>query len=132
MVTAERIRDMGFRRWYERQLVHSHLHLITGVLLMILAFTSFEVLRVRGLEPLIVLFVAAAAAYCWRAFRKYLDMLQIAEILSNRASCPQCHAYARFHVEAIGDCMFEREPPEGVPESWLKVRCKKCDHGWQM
>jgi len=39
---AEGIRKTGFRRWYERQLIESHLYFVTAVLSLIVVGAGLE------------------------------------------------------------------------------------------
>jgi len=48
MELAEGIKKVGFRRWYERQLIESHAYLITGLLSSILVLGSIESLSSRA------------------------------------------------------------------------------------
>jgi hypothetical protein len=50
MELAEGIKKVGFRRWYERQLIESHAYLITGLLSSILVLGSIESLSSRARE----------------------------------------------------------------------------------
>ena len=50
MKLAEGIRKHGFRKWYERELLQSHAHLLLTFLCMIGLFAAFEALgRFRSL-----------------------------------------------------------------------------------
>ena len=42
MNLIEGIRRLGFRRWYERQLIESHLFLVSGLLCLIAVMASLE------------------------------------------------------------------------------------------
>jgi hypothetical protein len=57
MTPADGIRKLGFRRWHERQLIESHLYLVTGFLSMILMLACFETFSFRapGVEPILTL-----------------------------------------------------------------------------
>lgn len=135
MRTGERIRRLGFRRWYERQLLESHAYLVGAFLALVVLLAGFEGLdlfRRSSVFYLVVLLVAAAAGVCvivaWRRFRALLGR---AEVFAAGATCPGCSAWGRFEVLAE-----ERSTPDDPPESgrphWLHVRCTRCGRDWRI
>lgn len=133
MGAPERIRKLGFRRWYERQLIESHAYFVTCFACMILVVATLEAAHSDAasgytllLMSLAVLGVAGAVA-AWRRYRKIL--LQ-AESIAESASCKACRAYGAFAVTAHG-----RDSTDGPPHStgyWLCVRCRRCQHEWRI
>ncbi|HSV71320.1 MAG TPA: hypothetical protein VLI72_14530 [Methylibium sp.] len=119
---AAGIRKHGFRRWYERELISSHAHLVLTFLSMIGLLGGFEVYD-RG-APLGEQFNAVAAVLAsagigvW-ALRRYLYLLLHAEATAHQAVCPQCQAYARFDLAA--------EQPRADA---VTVRCRGCRCEW--
>lgn len=116
------IRKHGFRKWYERELLQGHAHLVLTFLCSIGIFASFEVYERRA--PLadqltdigaVLLFTAVGI---W-ALRRYLYLLGHAEATANQAECPQCKTYARFVL--VGEDRRQHE---------VQVQCKKCEHRW--
>jgi hypothetical protein len=133
MQAAPGIRKLGFRRWFERQLIESHLYLVTSFLCLIAAMALAEELSFRagGLRPaVLVLLMCAIGVLGVFALNRYLGMLFRALQLSQHSICGKCQAYARFNVLDSGP----REPDEAAERdlSWLKVKCRKCGHEWMM
>ena len=65
MNRAEGIRKLGFRRWYERQLIEGHAYLVTCFLCVIMIAACAEVFsfRAAGWEPLIMLALMMAGGF---------------------------------------------------------------------
>jgi hypothetical protein len=131
---ADAIRKLGFKKWYERQLIESHAYLITCFLSMILVAVLLEEfsLRAPGLKPLVTLAVIAGSGlvglFSWRRYRIIMGE---AERLGDHSTCDSCGAYARFDVVESGESV--RSPADDEPPAtWLRVRCRKCGHGWTM
>lgn len=138
MDIASRIRKLGFRKWYERQLIECHLAFTTCVLAGITVAACLEALR--GTEPgwksatllAAVLGAIVLGLYSWR---RYLTVLERAEVYGNRSSCPSCDAYGRFEVLATGHTAegpYLDPPSEGLPYPWLRVRCRRCGTQWRI
>jgi hypothetical protein len=141
MVTGEKIRKLGFKRWYERQLIESHAYLVTCFLGIIVAATSFEAFTLRSA---LVQFMFRAsllgAGICVGLFawRRYRDLMLLAERLGDGATCATCGTYASFNVLAFGPraehvsaaSQFSAATQEA--QTWLKVKCRKCGHEWKM
>lgn len=130
---AKGIQTIGFRRWYERQLIESHAYLVTGLLAVILVLGSLESLSVRGpgWEPvtLLMLVLLAGGLATWAVYR-YLTMLLYAEHVGELSTCGQCRAYGLLEVTRA-------KAPHGTAnargaEPALGVRCRKCGHEWTM
>jgi hypothetical protein len=122
MGLAEGIRKHGFRKWYERELLQSHLHMLLLLFCAIGLLGAFEVFSRKA--PLAdQLSVAASIVACvaiglW-AMRRYLFLLQHAEHVAQQAVCAQCEAYGRLDVLNV-DAVQQR----------VSVRCKRCGHAW--
>ena len=123
MQLTDGIRKHGFRKWYERELLQSHAHLVLLFLCSIGLLTSFgrQGSHTHGLDRLIdvaaiVLFVAVGL---W-SLRRYLYLLMHAEQVANQAVCAQCKTYGRLKLV------------DGSPRAAESVRvcCRKCDHEW--
>lgn len=124
MKLAEGIRRHGFRKWYERQLMQSHAHLVLTFLCLIGIFAAIDGLRgtvgwgERAEE--LATAVLCAATGLW-AMRRYLFLLHHAELAAHQAECPQCKAYGRLEL-VQSDASGER----------VAVRCRGCGHGWRI
>jgi hypothetical protein len=122
MKLADGIRKHGFRKWYERELLQSHAHLVLTFLCAIGLFAAFEALgRFRSFSDQLTDIVAIAictALGIW-ALRRYLHLLMHAEVTAHQADCPQCKAYGRFKLTS-----------ENPNDNSVQVCCTKCQHRW--
>lgn len=125
MSIASAIARQGFRRWYERELIRGHGHLVLLLLSAVAALAAVEVYGSLGGSDrlLMVLCLATAAVVGAWSLRRYLYHLGLAEALADQAVCPHCRSYARWAVEAAST-----EPPAAV----LEVRCRACGGRWQI
>jgi hypothetical protein len=120
MELGDGIRTIGFRKWYERELLQSHAHMTLAFLSAIGVFAAVEAFgHVQSAWDRA--FDAAAIVLCAgvgiRSIRRYLYLLNHAEQVANQADCPHCKAYARFTlVDAHG--------------AQLRVQCRTCAHRW--
>jgi predicted Zn finger-like uncharacterized protein len=123
MHLAEGIRKHGFRKWYERELIQSHMHLILTILCAIGLLSVFEVFRTATLgEKLFDLGAIGlfAGVGIW-SLRRYLYLLMHAENTANQAVCSSCQAYGRLAIAQ-----------EEAGGRRLMVRCTRCNHQWRM
>jgi hypothetical protein len=102
MNVADDIRKLGFRRWYERQLIEGFAYMVTAFLALILLLAGYESLdQLRSMPGFyLTVFVAAAAAGMLTivGFRRFGVLLSRAEQFANDAECPQCKAWGKFDV----------------------------------
>ncbi len=122
MGLAEGIRRHGFRKWYERELMQSHLHMLLLLLCTIGLLGAVEVFN-RSAPLADQLSVALSALLCvgigvW-SLRRYLYLLMHAEEVANQAVCPRCQTYGRLAV------LHDDARAQSVG-----VRCKHCGHEW--
>lgn len=125
MSAAKTIRRVGFRKWYERELLHSHAHLVLLLLATLGLLGAAEVYSARAplTDQLQIIAAALASAVIGLfALRRYLYLLNHAEYVASQASCEPCGTYGRF--ELVG------EHPPGAP--CLQVRCRQCGHRWRI
>lgn len=122
MRLAEGIRTVGFRKWYERELLQSHAHLalcflcVVGVFAAIEAAQRFRSLTDQAIDLTAVLVCGGAGLW---ALRRYLYLLTHAEFVANQADCPSCGTYARFRLVGA-------QPGRGT----VHVGCGQCRHEW--
>ena len=122
MEPADGIRRLGFRKWYERQLLGSHGWLVLTFLCTIGIFAAFEGLgqsRSGDARATNLIAIGICAVVGVVALRRYLGRLMNAEAMANQAVCAQCDAYGRLDVAA-----------EEQGGTRLRVRCRRCAHEW--
>jgi ABC-type nickel/cobalt efflux system permease component RcnA len=124
MKLADGIRKHGFRKWYERELLQSHAHLVLTFLCTIGIFAAIEaggLFRSQQNQLLNIVAVVVCTGIGIWAMRRYLRLLSNAEVAAHQADCPQCKAYGRLEVVRASD--------DG---DVVQVRCRKCGHGWSI
>jgi len=134
MELAEGIKKIGFRRWYERQLIESHLYLVTSFLCLVTVLACFEgfSLRMPAWETVMRLVaMLAGAAVCVWTLRRYLAMLNFAIRAAERSVCEKCAAYDALELSGT---IIRRTAAQGEEENGglllIGVRCRKCGHEW--
>jgi hypothetical protein len=132
---ADDIRRLGFRRWYERQLIESFAYLVTAFLALVFLLAGYESLaQLRG-TPLfylaIIVGAAAAGVLAFVAWRRFNVLLARAEQFANAAECAGCKTWGRFEI--VGpDTASEGDSVEPRRAQALRVRCRRCGHGWRL
>jgi predicted Zn finger-like uncharacterized protein len=124
MSLSEGIRKHGFRKWYERELLQSHAHLVLTFLCSIALFGALEALgsfRAWADQWTNIAALAASVSIGIWALRRYLYLLMHAETLANQAQCPHCKTYGRFKLV--------RET--GAADA-VDVQCSNCEHRWHI
>lgn len=128
MTPAEGINKHGFRTWYERQLIESHLYLVTCLLSAVLVLACVEMIGTQGSFPeqLFLLALVIGGAYlALVSLRRYNFLMWRAEVLGSQSSCPRCEAYGVLKVLGV-------DGQGGASAGAIRVRCKKCAHEWRM
>ncbi len=118
---AEGVGRVGFRKWYERELLSSHAHMILCLLAVVGLIGAMEAFREGSIaEKLtdVVIVLVCAAIGLW-SLRRYLFLLMRAEEVANQANCGACGEYGRFTVVH-----------ENRAENQTEVCCRKCAHQW--
>jgi hypothetical protein len=116
--TARSIARLGFRRWYERQLIESHAWLVTVLLCGIAIAVSLEMVSLKdpGTAIVTLAFIFTAGLIVVHGLRRYQTLMALAESLASHSTCSACQTYARFR--ALDQ------------NSRMKVQCRKCAHEW--
>lgn len=126
---AEGIRRLGFRKWYERELLSSHAHMALAVLAAVALIASFEAFdgASPGEKLMNTAFVVLTAAVTLWALQRYVYLLMHAEEVANQANCPRCQAYGLLSVS-------ERPPRHQGDEALrlVPVCCKRCRFEWDV
>jgi len=132
---ADDIRRLGFRRWYERQLVESHAYLVGSFLALILLLAGFEGLDLLRRTPAyyaaVLIGAAAAGLFMVVGWRRFRVLLERAEVFAAGATCPGCNAWGKIDVLAE-ERSHPDEPPETGRPHWLRVKCKRCGADWRI
>lgn len=132
MEMVDAIKRLGFKKWYERQLIESHVYLVTCFLCMILVAACVETLDLKApnLQPLAMLgWIFAGGAVGLVSWNRYRGLMLRAERLGDRSTCASCQAYAKFEIVEAGGAAGE---PLLASSPWLKVRCRKCGNQWTL
>lgn len=118
---ADGIRRVGFRKWYERELLSSHAHMLLAFLCVIALMAGMEAFfgASRSGKLTNVLLVLISGGIGLWALRRYLYLLMHAEEVANQANCPQCTTYGSL-------TLVEEDRRSGA----ALVCCKKCQHRW--
>ncbi len=133
MELAEGIRKIGFRRWYERQLIESHLYLISGFMCLITVLASLEEFNLRTPAWETAMRFAAmmtGTAFCLWTVRRYLTMLAVAEHVAERSVCEICTTYRGLELSGVSarGPGARNDDDEALPP--VGVRCRECGHEW--
>ncbi|MEY4712583.1 MAG: hypothetical protein RIS88_2033 [Pseudomonadota bacterium] len=118
---AEGVGRVGFRKWYERELLSSHAHMLLSLLSLFAMLAALEAYtEAQGGDRLVdvALALVAGVITLW-SLRRYLYLLMRAEFLANQANCPECKDYGRFQVVS-----------EDRRANQTQVRCRRCAHDW--
>jgi hypothetical protein len=117
---SDRMGRLGFRKWYERELLSGHAHLVLSILSVVALLASMESFRDGPSVRLenVVFAVISGAIGLW-SLRRFLYLTMRAEAVANQAVCSACGEYGRFGV--VG-----RNPSRNETE----VCCRKCAHRW--
>lgn len=132
------IRRLGFRRWYERELIKSHAALLTCLLCGLTMAALLETIDFSdfGWSPASKLgIILAAGVLGWASWKSYIRILTRAEFYGERSNCPSCNAYGRFKVLSTGldeDPGRVAEAVAPLPAAWLRVECRQCGTAWRM
>lgn len=122
MKLADGLQSRGFRKWYERELLQSHAHLLLlflcsiGLMGSFAAFDAHAPLLDRSIDALAIVLMVAVSLW---SLRRYLYLLLHAEQVARQAVCPDCKTYGRLQ--------FIRAAPNNDD---VIVRCRKCAHEW--
>ena len=124
MSSEHAIQRLGFQKWYERELMHSHANLVLLLCCAIALLACAEVYQASAplLDQLMVIGSAVTSAVIGvLALRRYLYLLKHAEFVADQAVCEACNVYGRLQVLDGRD-----------HSTALGVRCRHCGHRWTL
>jgi hypothetical protein len=118
------IRRLGFRKWYERELLQSHMHLVLlllSTLGMLGSAEAYTQSQPMGSQLTMVGCALISAAIGYWSLRRYLYLLNHAEYVADQAVCKQCDTYAKWDITA-----------EQEKEERMTVCCRRCGNRWSI
>lgn len=118
---AKSIRKIGYRRWYERQLVESHLWLVTCVVALVMTASGMELFGLgRGAAERVfdVALILSGLMLSWVGWRRYARLMMAAQFIGEQADCPSCGRHG-FRVGA-----------DAGSTRTLDACCPRCAHHW--
>ncbi len=127
----ERLKRLGFRKWYERRLIDGHAHLILGFLAVVIIACGFELglAEYQGtlgfITRAVIIFFGLLLG--WYAMQRYRMVLSEADFIGRRANCPRCQRYG-FQLSA------QVAPPianDGLCRL-LQAQCSRCGERWEI
>lgn len=129
---ADGIRKHGFKKWYERELLRGHAHLVAVIACTLGLMMALEAtMRFRSTADQLIDLVAlllCAAAGVW-ALRRYLYLLLRAESIANQADCPRCKVYGRLE---LAQPVPSPSQAAAARVQRLAVRCRACAQEWHI
>lgn len=133
MAIPQAIQRRGFRKWYERELLVGHSHLVLLLLCVLTLVGGMEAFAQPDARRWLMggCVLVAAAIGLW-ALRRYLFLLTRAEHIANQAVCPQCQAYGRWAVEPQGEAPAANEAADDGGPARMRVCCRGCGWRWQI
>ena len=135
MTPAAGISKLGFRRWYERELIDGHVYLVTFLLSLIAVAVCLEQIQWRGPVAQLMFMLTAIIAggfLCVATLRRYSFLMVRAQSFGAQSNCPHCHIYGVLQVLDAGDVDRQDGVFAVTDNLWIRVRCKKCDHEWKI
>jgi hypothetical protein len=131
-----KIGQLGFQKWYERQLRHSSGWLVLAFACLIAFTIGFQRIQTPELVVTILLkttMIPIAALVAWLAFRRYQEALALTDSLEDLVLCPSCH-YPSFSVvkrEVERGNLHLSRLAHDLNDEGLKVSCRRCHHKWR-
>lgn len=119
MQPPKNIGRLGFRKWYERQLLEGHAWFVSCFLCVIAIAACMEELSFRGPFGRLLAygsFVSLAGVVAIYGFLRFQRIMVEAERIGEQATCTACGTYGRFTIV-------------GAP---FRVRCRKCGNEWPL
>ena len=135
MTPAEGIAKLGFRRWYERELIAGHLYFISCFLSLILIFACLEQIDWRGSVFQVAFMLGAlglGGVVCAGSLRRYGFLLARAECFGAQSNCDRCSSYGVLKVIEAGVAAAGGSVVSAADNTWIRVQCKKCGHEWRI
>ncbi len=116
MEPADSIQRIGFRRWYERQLIRGHVWFVAGFLGMFAVAAFVEQLRLGDpllLQLAVTAGIVAAGSLGGYGLLRYLTIMTTTLRIGEHATCRACGTYGRFSMVSPS-----------------RAHCRKCANEW--
>ncbi len=131
------ITRLGFRKWYERQLIDGHIALITCIVCMVAVAICLEEFTFPAPFPTLAALlgiIVAASLVGWKCWLHYHRVLTQAWRFGESSVCKKCETYGRFVILTSGMITppATESDPHPASDVWMNVSCKKCGHTWRM
>jgi hypothetical protein len=123
----ERLRLLGFRRWYERQLFDGHASLVLAIFSVVIMACGFELVSIRDQSLGIVghgLLIFGGCVVAWKALMRYQRIMVNAEFVGGHANCPSCGKH--------GFKWPKDDPPADERGLEIKALCGRCKTRWKI
>jgi hypothetical protein len=148
---AKKLKQMGFKKWYERQLIDGHIYLVLALFCVVLVACGFELvsLKDRNLGILgngALIFIAALVA--WQSMIRYQRIMLEAEYIGGHAECSNCGRYGfKWPVDEFPQAVRRAsESNQEEPSRYLgslfsrdereveqiSAFCGRCQHRWRI
>jgi hypothetical protein len=127
---------LGFRKWYEKQLIEAHLWLVAAIMCLLLIAVGIELVTNPDIAVSIVakaLLIAFGGVVGWVAVKRYARILFMAEALGETTACPLCarpsFLVVRHELPGLGKRVEHLS--HDLNREGLLVRCKGCENQWR-
>ncbi len=123
----ERLRELGFRKWYERQLIDGHASLVLAILAVVIMACGFELVSIRDQSMGIVghgLLIFGGCVLAWKSLQRYQRVMIDAEWVGKNANCPSCGKH--------GFKWPKDDPPDDEKGLAIKALCGRCKTRWKI
>jgi hypothetical protein len=123
----ERLRLLGFRKWYERQLFDGHASLVLAIFAVVIMACGFELVSIRDQSLGIVghaLLIFGGCVVAWKALIRYQRIMVNAEYVGGHANCPSCGKH--------GFKWPKDDPPADEKGLEIKALCGRCKTRWKI
>ncbi len=137
MEPVDTISRLGFRKWYEQQLLTAHAALVLCVICMVVVTICLDAVFAPGsrVETFCQLIeIAIALVVGWKCWWHYHRAMTQAWRFGESSVCKSCELYGRFVVLTSGKTTPppSEDDPDPASDVWMNVACKKCGHHWRM
>ena len=129
MDPVPRITRLGFRKWYERQLIGGHVASVICVMCMVavaICLEEFTYPAPSFATAVRLGVIASAGIVGWKCWLYYHRVMLQAWRFGESSVCKKCQLYGRFVIFTSGRTTPVATASDPEPESdvWMNVSCK--------